>query len=157
MAKWYGLKEMNEVIMGEVEKVTNKYIGYRGKLSIVLTDAISDMFRENKCFYNETDFDHHDEWFLTDLENVKFEIGKDGFQVFVEINKKGRKVDDDSIYYQVVKHRISRKSYKKLLGQKVKSLGYMMYRTNPVIELLPEKNEPTDNIFLIRDNRGEFI
>ena len=154
MTELLQLKDLYDVVMTDVNIITesNKLSG--GKLTDILSQKLTPKYKGLKCVYLETDWDHYFQHFLSEIEGLSFTISKNGLNVLVKIKEKGRYLKqrtekDTEAFYQLVNHGISRENLNRLLRKRTEKLGKHTYQKNPEIQL-KEEGEPWGLVYLIQ-------
>jgi hypothetical protein len=128
-------------------------------ISSFLTSSLSKKYNGTACFFHETDWDHHIEYFLSDIEGLDFKVN-DRKKVSVEarINTSGRCTDGyDGIFYQLVDNKIKKEDLEKMMKYKPSVLGYATDHKSPLVQVVPRANRYLDEfVYLIRDSQ-DFV
>jgi len=161
MSEWLYLKDMYGIVLTDVNNLPESHTLQGEKLSSLLSHKLSSQYKGLRCFFHETDCEHHGEYFLSEIEDVYFVVGKDGLQIHVKFKGEGRFTNGyDKTFYQLVENKIDRKKFNSLLAKKLQKLGTPhTYTEEPEIELLPEKDLDREGdlivqMFLIQDSQN---
>lgn len=150
------LKDMQPLVFTDIENLSKK-----NKVANISKKLLS-KYKGLHCFFRETDYDHHDVYFLSEITGVSLDIGQEGLKAVAEFSERGVFHDEaDDTYYQLVKNRIAKENLDKLLKKKpqkfIPSSGARTYHTKPEVELVPikqrEQEAICDEIFVISDGK----
>ena len=149
------LKDMYEVVLSDMKNL--ELDSSKGRFLDILNQKLPPRYRRLRCFFYETDYEHHFEYFLTEIEDVLFGIDTEGLKIFVKFNELGRYVRRNGIFYQLVKNKVNREDFNRLLMEKIQEFGRNTYQKKSEIEILPKKcrNDALyTSLFLIHDGEG---
>lgn len=146
MPQWLYLQDMYPLILTDVNNIAKsaKFLSKSDvfddtkKLSDILRINLSPRYKGLRCFMHETDYEHHNEYFLSEVRGVSFDIGSSGFSLYISFKKKGRFANDNTCY-ELEKGKISRGNLERLLGMELRKVNEDSWLKEPKIELFPEK------------------
>lgn len=155
------LKDMQKSVFDDLKNLSEIRLSNKNK-----ENFLSSKYKGLLCFLHETDYDHHEVYFLSKITGVSLGFGQEGMKVVAKFSEEGafQNLDTDAdfgAYYKLVKNRINREHLDNLLKKKpqklVPSRGARTYHTKPEVELIPKKireqEEICDEIFLISDGK----
>ena len=156
--------DLHDLIKNDIEKeaITKLEIeatsisSVLSSISSLVSKKLTQKYKDAACFFFESDHEHCMEYFMSNVENIDYNIDKDGLKINANINRSGRHLKHTRTFYDLIKNRISQKDLDELIKSRRRVLGSSTLHKKPTVQITPRKIGCMDDfLYIVKD--GEEI
>ena len=154
MPSYLHLKDLYEIVLTDMDNLTESSTLHGGKLSDILNQKLTPLYKGLRCFFCK--YEHGYKYFLSEIEGVSFDISPNGLRLCVKFKEDGRFAGHGKTFDELLEDKISRKNLKSLLAKKLKKIKDYTLPNGPETEIKSvfERTIYSNRMYLIQDGQS---